>query len=288
MTVVAVLGAGSSMGSGIARNIAHAGIGVRAWNRTREKAEPLADDGVAVLDSPAEAVDGAHLVLTMLADAQTVLDSVGSALPGLRADAIWLQMSTIGEQGTEQCMEFAQGHGLAFVDAPVLGTTQPAQEGKLVVLASGPDELRDRVQPVFDAVGQRTMWVGPAGIGSRLKLATNIWVLTVTEGCAEAIAFAEGMGLDPAQLVEAISGGPLDSPYFQIKAKAIIGRQFEPQFKLGLAAKDGRLIEAAMRRRDLELPLVTAVAEQMAKAAKDNPDKDMSATYLASTPAPLP
>lgn len=193
MTVVAVLGAGSSMGSGMARNIARAGIGLRAWNRTRDKAEPLADDGVNVLDSPAEAVDGADIILTMLADPEAVLESMEAALPGLGDGAIWLQMSTIGEQGTERCMQFAQRHGLAFVDAPVLGTKQPAQDGKLVVMASGPDELRSRVQPVFDAVGRRTMWIGPAGTGSRLKLATNIWVLTVTEGCAEAIAFTEGM-----------------------------------------------------------------------------------------------
>jgi 3-hydroxyisobutyrate dehydrogenase len=285
MTVVAVLGAGSSMGSGIARNIARAGIGLRAWNRTREKAAPLADDGASVLGSPAEAADGADVILTMLADTEAVLDSMEAALPGLGDNVIWLQMSTIGEQGTERCMQFAQGHGLAFVDAPVLGTRQPAEEGKLLVLASGPDELRDRVQPVFDALGQRTMWVGPAGRGSRLKLATNIWVLTVTEGCAEAIAFTEGMGLDPGLLVEAISGGPLDSPYFQMKSQAIIERRFEPQFQLKLAAKDGSLMEDAMRRHQMELPLVTAVADQMARAAKDNPGKDMSATYLASAPA---
>lgn len=205
------------MGSGMARNITRAGIGVRVWNRTREKAEPLAEDGAEVLGSPAQAAEGADVVVTMLADVQAVLEAVESALPGVGDDVIWLQMSTIGEQGTERCAQFAREHGLAFIDAPVLGTTQPAQQGKLVVLASGPEELRDRVQPVLDAVGQRTMWVGPAGSGSRLKLATNIWVLTVTEGVAEAIAFTEGMGLDPALLIEAISGGPLDSPYFQLK-----------------------------------------------------------------------
>jgi len=238
MITVAVLGAGSSMGSGIAHNIARAGIGVRAWNRTREKAAPLADDGARVLGSPAEAAEGADVILTMLADAEAVLGTMEAALPGVGDNAVWLQMSTIGEEGTKRCMHLAQRRGLAFADAPVLGTRQPAQEGKLVVLASGPEELRDRVQPVLDAVGQRTMWVGPAGSGSQLKLATNMWVLTVTEGCAEAIALTEGMGLNAELLVEAISGGPLDSPYFQMKSKAINERQFEPQFQLKLAAKD--------------------------------------------------
>jgi 3-hydroxyisobutyrate dehydrogenase len=280
--VVAVLGAGGSMGSGLARNIARAGMGVRAWNRTRDKAEPLAGDGAVVAGSPAEAADGADVVLTMLPDADAVLEAMESALPGTGKDAVWLQMSTLGEQGTEWCVQMAGGRGLAFVDAPVLGTRQPAQEGKLVVLASGPDELRERVQPVFDAVGQRTMWVGPAGSGSRLKLATNMWVLTITEGCAEAIAFTEGMGLDPALLIEAISGGPLDSPYFQLKSKAITERSFEPQFKLRLAAKDASLMEDAMRGHHLDLPLVSAIARQLARGAEENPDKDMSASYLTS------
>jgi len=285
MTVVAVFGAGGSMGSGMAQQIARAGIGVRAWDRTREKAAPLADDGAAVLGSPAEAAEGADVILTMLSDTQAVLGAMESARPGFSTGAVWLQMSTLGEQGTEECARFAREHRLAFVDAPVLGTKQPAQEGKLVVLASGPDELRDRVRPVFDAVGHRTMWLGPAGHGSRLKLATNIWVLTVTEGCAEAVAFTEGLGLDPAALVEAVSGGPLDSPYFQMKTKAITDRRFDPQFKLELAAKDGRLIEEAMDRHNLDLPLVTTVARQMAKGARQHPEKDMSATYLTSIAA---
>jgi 3-hydroxyisobutyrate dehydrogenase len=285
--VVAVLGAGGAMGFAMARNIARAGIGLRAWNRTRDKAAPLADDGGAVLDSPAEAVEGADIIVTMLADAQAVLEAMEAALPGVRQDAIWLQMSTIGEQGTQECMSLAHEHQLAFADAPVLGTKQPAQDGKLVVLASGPDELRGRVQPIFDAVGQRTMWLGPAGNGSRLKLATNMWILTVTEGCAEAIAFTEGLGLDPSLLVEAISGGPIDSPYFQLKSKAIIQRNFDPQFSLKLAAKDARLMEEAMRQHNLDLPLVVAIAERLAQGAERHPDEDMSATYLTSAPAAL-
>jgi 3-hydroxyisobutyrate dehydrogenase len=281
---LAVLGAGGTMGFGMARNIARAGIELRAWDRTRDKAEPLTDDGATVFDSPAEAVQDAGVVLTMLSDAGPVLESMKSALPALAKDAVWLQMSTIGERGTEQCISLAGEHGISFIDAPVLGTKQPAEEGKLVVLASGPKQLRDRVQPIFDAVGQRTMWLGAAGHGSRLKLATNLWVLTVVEGCAEAVAFTEGVGLDPDLLFEAIGGGPLDSPYFQVKGKAMRERDFEPQFSLSLAAKDARLIEEATRRHDLDLPLVTTVAQRMEEGAREHPDADMSATYLTSAP----
>ena len=148
----------------------------------------------------------------MLADADAVIASVQDALPAVSEGGAWLQMSTIGEAGTERCMELASQHALTFLDSPVLGTKQPAEQGTLVILASGPEAARGRVQPIFDAIGQKTMWAGEAGTGSRLKLVTNSWVLTVVEGTAEAIAMAEGIGVEPSQFLEAVGGGPLDMP----------------------------------------------------------------------------
>jgi 3-hydroxyisobutyrate dehydrogenase len=240
-TSVAVLGAGGTMGLPMARNIARAGMDVRAWNRTREKAEPLADDGAQIFDSPAEAADGADVILTMLADADAVIDSMGGddgALARAGGSAVWLQMSTIGEAGTERCVQLANEHEVDFVDSPVLGTKDPAEQGKLVAMASGADKLRDRVQPILDAVGQRTMWIGEEpGLASRLKVVTNNWILTVVEGTAETIALAEASGLDPALFLEAVGGGPLDLPYLQMKGKAIAERSFEPSFSLKLAPR---------------------------------------------------
>src|SRR6476469_6266568 len=119
---VDVLGAGSTMGLGMARNIVRAGIPVRAWNRTAEKARPLADDGAEVLGSAAEAADGAGIVLTMLSDADAVTETAGPALAAADDGALWLQMSTIGEPGTDRCIEMARERGAALLDAPVLGT----------------------------------------------------------------------------------------------------------------------------------------------------------------------
>jgi 3-hydroxyisobutyrate dehydrogenase len=282
---VAVLGAGSTMGLPMARNIARSGIGVRVWNRSREKAEPLGEDGAQVAGSPAEAADGVGVVLTMLADADAVLEVARDALPGAAEDAVWLQMSTIGEEGTERCAELARERGITFVDAPVLGTKQPAEEAKLVVLASGPEEARERVRPIFDAVGQKTMWVGEAGTGTRLKIVTNSWVLTVVEGTAETIALAQGLAVDPSLLFDALEGGTLDLPYLRMKGKAILERNFEPMFRLTLAAKDAGLIEESAGRHGLDLPLFKVIRERMAEGAKAHGDEDMSATYLTSAPA---
>src|SRR3954469_5694789 len=143
--VVAVIGAGGTMGLPMTRNIAKTGIEVRAWNRSREKAEPLTEDGIEVLDTAAEAVSGASVVLTILSDADAVTSAMSGgdgALTGAADGALWLQMSTIGIEGTERCAELAEQHGLTLVDAPVVGTKQPAEQGKLTVLASGPEEAR--------------------------------------------------------------------------------------------------------------------------------------------------
>ena len=282
---VAVLGAGGTMGLPIARNIARAGIEVRAWNRTREKAESLKEDGATVFGSPGEAADGATVLLTMLADADAVIASVQDALPAVSEGGAWLQMSTIGEAGTERCMELASQHALTFLDSPVLGTKQPAEQGTLVILASGPEAARGRVQPIFDAIGQKTMWAGEAGTGSRLKLVTNSWVLTVVEGCAETVALAEGLGLDPALLFEALEGGTLDLPYLRMKGKAILERNFEPMFSLTLAAKDARLVKESAERHGLDLPLLATIRRRMAEAVEEHGDKDMIATYLTSAPS---
>jgi 3-hydroxyisobutyrate dehydrogenase len=206
------------------------------------------------------------------------------ALASAREDCVWVQMSTIGERATERCIELAAQRGVGFVDAPVLGTQQPAAEGKLVVLASGPDELRERVQPIFAAVGQRTMWVGEAGAGSRLKLVTNAWIVSVVEGAAETIALAEGLGLDPSLFLEAIHEGPLDAPYVRMKGKAMIERRFDPTFALRLATKDARLACESASEHGLDLPVLDAIAERMGQAVSEHGDEDLSATFLSSTP----
>jgi 3-hydroxyisobutyrate dehydrogenase len=279
------------MGLPMARNIASAGFEVRAWNRSREKAEPLNEDGVEVLDTGREAVDRASIILTILSDADAVLATMeGSdgALAGADDGALWLQMSTIGIEGTERCAALADQSDLVLVDAPVVGTKKPAEEGKLTVLASGPDDVRSRCEPIFDAVGQKTVWLGEAGTGTRMKLVINAWLVSLVEGLAETIAFARGIDVDPAEFLETISGGPVDNAYAQMKGKMMIEQAFEPSFKLELAAKDARLVLEAIERHDLELPMLETIKERLEDAAQEHGDKDMAATYLVSAPSAGP
>jgi len=283
---IAVLGAGGTMGLPMARNLARAGFTVRAWNRSPGKAQPLAgEDRVALCATPAEAAQGATAILTMLSDADAVLDVMAGedgTLTGNAEAPIWLQMSTIGIDGTQRCADLAERHGLEFVDAPVLGTKQPAERGELVILASAADDQHERVAPIFDAVGKRTMWVGDAGAGTRLKFAVNSWVLSIVEGAAEALALAEGLGLDPSLVLDAVAGGPLDLPYLQMKGRGMIARDFEPAFRLALAAKDAALAEDAATAHGLDLPLVAAIRRRLDAGVPEHGDKDMSATFLTS------
>jgi 3-hydroxyisobutyrate dehydrogenase len=275
------------MGFPMARNIARAGIEVRAWDRTRQKVEPLAEDGATIADTAAEAADGASVILTMLPDADAVIETMEGEEGGLARAAestIWLQMSTVGEEGIERCAELASKRGVRLVDAPVSGTKQPAEKGELLVMASGPSDARDEVTPILDAVGHRTMWLGDAGEGTRLKLVTNNWLLTVVEGAAETIALAQDLELDPKLFLEVVAGGPLDLPYLQMKGKAMIERDFEPSFALRLAAKDAGLVEQSLDRRGLDLPLPRTIRERLDQAARDHGDEDVSATYWMSAP----
>jgi 3-hydroxyisobutyrate dehydrogenase len=277
---VALLGTGT-MGAGMAANIARAGLPLHVWNRSREKAEPLAGVGAVVADSPADAVQGADLVLTMLFDADAVASTMEQARPALAPGAVWVQQSTVGVEGSDRLVALARDLGVAYVDAPVLGTRKPAEDGALVVLASGPQDVRERVTPVFDAIGSRTLWLGEAGEASRLKLAANAWVITVVEGIAESLALTRSLGLDPHLFLQAVAGGAMDAPYVQLKGTAMIEGDFAPSFSLDGAAKDGDLIVAAARGAGVGLAVVEAARDHLARAlAAGHGGQDLSATYL--------
>jgi len=269
----------------MARNIARAGLTVRAWNRTTERARDLESDGATVVERPEDAVDGADVALTMLADARATLDVAEAMLPAMGPDAIWVQAGTIGIEPIERCIEMAQRHGTTILDAPVLGTAKPAQDGKLTVLASGPDDAIERCEPIFRAIGQRTVRPGPAGKGTRLKLALNAWVLAMTQGAAEAVALGKGLGVSLEQMIEALDGGPTDAPYFRMKSKLMDEGEYPVSFTLRLAAKDAALMAEAAAQAGVDVPLIRTVAQRLAEGVDAGyGEEDMAATYRLSAP----
>jgi 3-hydroxyisobutyrate dehydrogenase len=282
---VAVLGTGV-MGGPMARNIAKAGVTVRAWNRTTDRARPLEDDGATVVERPEQAVEGADVAMTMLADASATLEVAEAILPAMRDDAVWLQAGTIGIAAIERCAELARERGVAIVDAPVLGTAKPAQDGTLTVLAAGPDDAVERCAPIFDAIGQKVVRLGDEpGRATRLKLAVNAWVLAMTQGAAEAVALGKGLGVELEQMIEALDGSPTDAPYFRMKSKLMDEGEYPTSFSLRLAAKDAALMAEAAAQVSVDAPMLRTIAQRLAEGVDAGyGEEDMAATYRLSAP----
>jgi 3-hydroxyisobutyrate dehydrogenase len=282
---VALLGTGT-MGAGMARSLLRAGLDVAVWNRSADKAAPLADDGAAVCATPAEAVHGADVVLTMLYDVDSVLDVLGGVVAELK-DAVVVQSSTIGLDGIRRVAAFAEEHDLQVLDAPVLGTKKPAEDGDLVVLASGAPSLQERTKPVLDAIGSRTMWIGDdLGDASALKLAANAWVATITAATAQSLALARALGLDPQLFLDAIAGAPVDSRYAHVKGAAMIAGTFEPvAFAVDGVAKDVSLIQGAAAGAGVDTRLLQALADLYGDAGRAGfGAADMAAVHVAFAP----
>ena len=280
MTAVTVLGTGI-MGAGMAASLAKAGLDTTVWNRTLARARPLADAGARVAEDPSAAVAGADMIVTMLFDADAVADVMERALPAAKDGAIWIQSSTVGIDGSERLAALARRHGTGFVDAPVLGTRQPAETGQLVVLASAGSDLRPPVTPVFDAVGSRTVWVGERpGDGQRLKLVANSWVLSVVSATAQAVALAQALGLKPQQWLDTMAGGPLDCQFARLKATAMIAGEYPPAFALDGAVKDSRLIAAALGSSGTSDAVMAAMHDRFAEAAARGHSAEDMATVV--------
>jgi 3-hydroxyisobutyrate dehydrogenase len=245
---VAVLGIGT-MGHGMATSALRAGIPTMVWNRNREATRDLAALGAEVAATAADAARWASIVVTMVTDADAVVSIAhdDGVLAALAPGAILVQMSTIGVAGTERvaAMVAAERPDVILLDAPVSGSKDPAEHGQLIVFASGPDEARPRVTPLFDALGQRTVWAGDVGTGTRLKLVANTWLAFVAEAVAASVALARGLGLETDQVVDALVGNPLLSPWQEAKLHRMARGEFWAQFALSLALKDVRLAQEA-------------------------------------------
>ncbi len=283
MRHITVLGTGL-MGAAMARSLLRAGLDVTVWNRTAGRAAPLAADGAQVAGTAAEAVAGADAVVTMLWDGDSVAEVMTEALPAAPAGVLWVQTSTVSlDDAGDRLPALAARHGARYIDAPVLGTRQPAEEGKLTVLAAAPEPLRDPVAPVFGATAARVVWVSERpGDGTRLKLVANSWVATIVAATGQAIAFARDLGLDPQAFLDMVKGGAVDTPYLRLKGQAMIAGQFPPSFAVDGAVKDTGLIAAAMREVGTDATLMDVVGQQYRKAADaGHGEEDFAAVYHA-------
>jgi 3-hydroxyisobutyrate dehydrogenase len=310
---VAVLGLGI-MGAAFARNLLKAGFPVHVWNRSIDKARALQDAGAHVHATAAEAAAAAVVAISMLTTAevtgQVMLagEQGGPALEALPQDAVYVQMGTIGLDGTTALARaVAQRRpDLFFVDAPVSGTKGPAEQARITILASsdtlGEAPPRPRgdaaaqaagahLAAVFGAISRATVWLGGAGAGTRMKLVVNAWLVSMMEGIAETAALAHALGFNAEQLWATLDGGPLASPYIQGKLGKIGRQDFSTEMALQWGAKDAALALQAWREAapaELELPGLGQIAtlwQAGAEAGYARQDISSMYRYLLGEPA---
>ena len=269
------------MGAGMAQSLLREQFEVTVWNRSPERSEPLAADGASVTLDPAEAVADADVVVAMLFDADATLDVMAKVLPAMKDGAVFVQCATVGIEGAARTASVAAEHGVAFLDCPVLGTKAPAEQGKLVMLASGDPSLRERVQPAFDAMSAKTIWVGDElGLGSKLKLVCNAWIGALAAAVGQSLALAKELGLDQQLMLDAFDGSAAGSPYLQAKGTAIIESSYASQFSVDGVRKDTGLIRDAIAASGLSTVLVDGVRAAFDAASEaGHGDDDMAAVY---------
>jgi 3-hydroxyisobutyrate dehydrogenase len=275
---VAVLGIGA-MGHAMATSMLRAGIPTIVWNRSPAPTRDLAGLGAAVAETPADAARRAAIVITMVTDTDAVISIARDQgmLAALAPGAVWAQMSTIGVAGIERvaAMVAAERPEVTLLDAPVSGSRDPAERGQLTIFASGPEAARPRVASLFDALGQRTIWVGAVGAGSRLKLVNNTLVAFAAEGVANAAALAGRLGLATEQVIQALAGSPLVAPWQAAKLQRIATGEFSAQFALSLALKDVRL--ALQAADDDRFAVLGCLADEWQQAVDEGlGDRDLT------------
>jgi 3-hydroxyisobutyrate dehydrogenase len=275
---VGLLGVGL-MGSAMGHRLLDQGIEVIAWDRNPEQAGALEKRGAKRAERPAEVALGAGVVITMLPTASIVLEVVEPLLDDWPQETVWVQMSSVGAAEADQLTEVAEAHAVTLVDAPVSGSTHPAEEGQLTILASGPDSARASVEPVFEALGSRVLWVGEAGMGSRLKMAANHWMIAMTAALAESMHLCEAMGLDQRQFIELLDGGPLGSAYGLQKLDEMRRHEYPAGFPVRLALKDLELVREVEQSSQAAMPVLDVVLERFSSASEDHADEDLASVY---------
>ena len=282
---VAFIGLGI-MGGPMAANLARAGFDLSVWNRTSEKAERFASEhGARAAVSPAAAAEGADAVVTILPDSpevEAVLFGDSGAAAALERGALVIDMSTIAPSAARRIGERLGGEGLDFLEAPVSGSRPKAEDGTLTIMVGGKEEAFRRAMPLFEAMGELIVHVGPQGHAQMAKLLTN------TMGAVHAVALAESVvavrraGIDPGAFLEVAAGSAGNSTVLGLKGRPMFERNFEPLFKLEHMLKDVRHCLAEAEALGVELRLGSLVEGLYARAAAEgHGEEDFAAVITA-------
>jgi 3-hydroxyisobutyrate dehydrogenase-like beta-hydroxyacid dehydrogenase len=262
---ISFIGLGN-MGRPIAANLLKAGFDLAVWNRTPQSADDLVAAGATRVDSPA-AASGSDVVISMLADDAAVEQVAfeGRLIELLPAGAIHVSMSTISVALSERLAAAHEAHGSIYVAAPVFGRPAAAAEAKLFVISAGPAPALERLQPVFDVIGQRTFRFGERPENANVvKLTGNFLIASVIESLGEALALTRKSGIDPHAFVDMLTSTLFDAPIYKTYGGLIADERYHPAgFRLPLGLKDVSLVLEAARDKNVPLPIASLVRDRM-------------------------
>jgi 3-hydroxyisobutyrate dehydrogenase-like beta-hydroxyacid dehydrogenase len=273
------------MGAGMARSLIRKGHTVRIYNRTRAKAEAVAQLGGEVVDSPREAARGAGVIVTMLADPEALLGVVegeNGILETIKPGAVLIDSSTVSPPTTLRVLELLKAKGADMLDAPVFGSKNEAEKGELGFIVGGEREVIARVQSVLDCMG-RTNHVGGNGMGAYAKLVVNLVIAGTLQAFNESMVLATKAGIDPDAILKIILSSRARSGIIEMKAPQILKRDFTPFFPLQLMAKDMRLVLESAASLGVHLPFATALSDIYKGCLADG----LAAEDFAATIKPL-
>jgi 3-hydroxyisobutyrate dehydrogenase len=261
------------MGEPMAANLARAGVEMSVYTRTSEKAERFASEhGARTAATPREAAEGASAVITMVPDApevEEVLLGEQGAVHGLADGALAIDMSTIAPTAARAIAERLADDGVSFLEAPVSGSRPKAEDGTLTIMVGGAAEEFERARPLFEAMGERIIHVGPQGHAQLTKLLTNTMGAIHAAALAESVLVVERAGIDPGAFLEVASGSAANSYVLGLKGRPMFERDFKPLFKLEHMLKDVRHCLEEARALGMELRLGSLAETFYAKAAEE-------------------
>lgn len=277
-----------AMGSRMAMRLVREGIPVLAWDRTPDRGSPLAAAGARLLATPRAvgAGVGVGIVFLMLSDAaavRSVLFGRSGLARGLKAGALAIDLSTVRPDDSRETAARLAERGIHFLDAPVGGSTDAAEAGRLLFFVGGDSAHLARARPLLERMGAGVHHLGPVGQGSAMKLVNNLITVGNVALLAEAIAFGERLGLDRARLLELLSAGGGRSAMLERKREAFLARRYGPQFRLALARKDVGLIERSGRTAGAGLELARSIRRLIDEAMRaGHAEEDFSVVLEAA------
>ncbi len=288
MTTIAFIGLGA-MGSLMAANLLAAGMTLRVFNRNPDRSKAFARSGVEVFNTPAEAVQGAEFVVSIIADdeaTRAVMLGDAGVVAAAGSGTVIIDSSTNTPMMAREVAAWASGRNLFYLDAPVSGSLPQARGRELVFMVGGDRSAFDRAQPLFAAMGRVSSYMGPSGSGSTIKLINNMLSGTVSTALAEALAVAEAAGLDGKSVQEVLGEGATASRLLKGKLPKMLGRDFSPQFQLSLMEKDLRYFLALAQSVDAPAPIASLVRSQLQSARRAGlGGLDVAAVFLQTSGA---